>query len=418
MPLRPLRLARALLATLTLSAAGAGGFVACSDDPPAAPDDAGADATPAPTPTPVPPDSGRTPRGERIVGVDLQAGTRDFIAELREVKEATGMQATNLTFQWDDVELSRDAGAADAADAGDDAADDGGDAGDDGGATDAGVDPPTDLFNAYFHIANLVYPQERVSVNLALNPVDTNGPHLPVDLAGKKLDDPEVAARFARVEDYAFSQLPKVDLAMVVLGNEIDLGLGDDPAKYAEFTKLFVAAATHARTRRPGVKVGFVVSHRAAKPPKSTFLTAAWAAADFVGLTYYPVREGFTVEPVEGIGKAFDDIVAGLPADKPIYVREVGYPTAAACGSSVLKQAAFVEEILRAWDRHRARVPLLTFFQSSDYPAARVDELASYYNLQDPTFKAMLGSFGLRAEDGSPKAAFPVLSSELKARGW
>jgi hypothetical protein len=414
MPLPALRLARALLATVSLAAGGAAAFVACSDDPPAAPDvDAGADVTPTPPPTP--PDSGRTPRGERVLGVDLQAGSRDFIAELREVKEATGMQTTNLTFQWDTVELPR--GGPDAGDAGDDADTD---AGDDAAADagDASAEPPTDLFNAYFHIANLVYPQEKIAVNLALNPVDTNGLHLPVDLVGRKLDDPEVATRFARVEDYAFSQLPKLDLTMVILGNEVDLGLGEDPAKYAEFTKLFVAAAAHARTRRPGVKVGFVVTHRAAKPPKRDLLTAAWAAADFVGLTYYPVREGFTVEPVEGVGKAFDEIVAALPSDKPIYVREAGYPTAAQCGSSVLKQAAFVEEMMRAWDRNRARVPVLTFFQSSDYNAASLDELASYYNLQDPTFRAMLGSFGLRAEDGSPKAAFPVLSSELKARGW
>lgn len=406
----------ALSAAALVLSFGCALFSACSDDPAPATPDAGFEAAP---PDPVRDASRRPARGARRVGVEIQAGTRDFLAELREVREATGMNAANLSFVWDAVEVPNTPDA-DGGEAGADASDDA-DPGD-AGAPDAGDDAEagagTVLFNPYFHIANLVYPQEKLAVTLALNPVDTNGPHLPADLRGRALDAPEVASRFNAMQDYALRELPNVDLAWLVLGHEVDVGLGDAEASYAAFTKLFVAAAQHAKTKRPGIKVGFVVSHRALSPPKRAFLTAAWAASDFVGVTYFPVDQRFQAIAPSGVRKAFGDLVAAAPPDKPVVFHEVGYPTSEASGSSALGQAAFLEELLRAWDDQQARVPSLTYFHSSDFLPERVTELMSYYNVQDPTFRAMLGSFGLREVDGTPKAGFYVFGSELRARGW
>ena len=373
--------------TFVVTGSMSAGFVvaACADDShvvPTAQDAAAEDASP--------PDSAPLPRGERLLGLDIgPAEDGNYIAALARAKDA-GVQTTNVTLRWPDLETPGDAG------------------------TDGG----TSYFNPYLHIANLVFPSYEVMVSLAILPVDTVGPRMPSDLAGRALDDPEVIDRFDRAQDYVWGEIPDLSLVMYVLGNEIDVPFGSDPAKYGGFGRFFQAAAGYARKKRPSVKVGFVV-RLAGAIAHADLVRPLLAGADFLGITYYPVGQDFAVESTDVVRGDIAKVAELFPSI-PIYVREGGCPSGALVGSSLDVQADFVRQLYRAWDENAARVPLVTFFTMHDYAPKQVEDFAAYYGVSDPKFKDYLGTLGLRsyAGAGTDKPSWGVFVAGAHGRGW
>jgi len=142
--------------------------------------------------------------------------------------------------------------------------------------------------------------------------------------------------------------------------------------------------------------------------------------ADFLGITYYPLRADFTARPVTDVRADVDALVALYPST-PIFFREAGYPSSADLGSSPDQQAAFVTELFRAWDAHEARIPVLTFFTMNEYSPQALTQLAQYYGSSDPKFLAYLGTLGLRTYapgTGTNKPAWDALTRGARARGW
>ncbi len=289
-------------------------------------------------------DAALVPRGARVLGIAVEIGDLDFQKNVQTARDA-GAQTTNLTFAWEDVERPYDAGVPDA-----------GDAGDDGGSPAT----PTQLFNPLLHVANLVLPDERMGAIVTLDALDVGGPRAPAELAALALDDAALAARYDRLTDYALDQLPDVNVTALFFASNVDVPLGDDAAKHAAFATFVTHAAAHVHAARPKVKVGFVVTAGGAVAAKEHF-AAAWAASDVVGVTYLPIDAAAQVRPVGMVASDLDALAAALPAGKPIVLREVGYPTAAACGSSDAAQVAFVSATFGAWDRHADRFSVVTF---------------------------------------------------------
>src|SRR5262249_30179596 len=143
-----------------------------------APSDSGADATltdaagDASAEDAAAPDA-LVPRGARTLGLDISPNEdNDYMRALGLARDA-GVQSTNVSLDWDAIELEDlDAGA------------------------DAGVDAGISYYNPYLHIANLVFPSTSTGIALAIRPIDTNVLHVPKSLAGKPFDDAEVIARF------------------------------------------------------------------------------------------------------------------------------------------------------------------------------------------------------------------------------
>ncbi len=334
------------------------------------------------------------PRLGRTLGLDINAAEDgNYITSFNLARDA-GVQAVNLTIDWSRVETVSDAGP------------DGGDA---GGVMD---------FDPNLHIANLVFPG-AAKVSLAFRAVDTTGPSLPSDLAGRPLDDAQVRQRYDAAQDYVFGQIPDLTLTMYVIGNELDLALGTDSAKWAAYRTFFDGAAAHARTLKPGVKVGsvFTLAGALAHPE---LVTPTLANADFLGLTYYPLRADFSVRPPTDVRADLDSLVALYPS-VPIFFREAGYPSGADVASSAEQQAAFVTELFRAWDAHAERIPIMTLFTMNEYSPQAIASLAKYYGSSDPKFLAYLGTLGLRTYapgSGANKPAWDALAHAAHARGW
>ena len=324
-----------------------------------------------------------SPKGGRLLSIALtEAAGEDFGAAL-EVAFDAGMEATNLALAWDDLE------------------------------TAPGRFEPGPNFLA---IANTFYPGIGLRVALELNPLDTNNDRRPPDLAGLPFDDPRVIARFNELAEWALGQIPNLDVVSLTIGNEVDAALGADAEAWAAYGRFFAAVRAHVRTLRPDLSVGVGTYEGMAVLARDEF-QALNAVADAIMVTYYPLSADFTPRPLEVVGPDIDSLMALYP-DKPIYFLEAGYPSGVACGGSEEAQAAFVDEVFTAWDRHRDQIPLISFTWLTDLAPETVAELVRYYGVESECFGAFLGTLGLRDHGGQPKLALGMLGREAARRGW
>lgn len=360
-----------LTALLTLSASA----LACgSADVPLAPTGIG-------TPSPASPIAAR---GDRLLGIDVAEAAGESFDQAFRVARDAGLQFASLSVAWDDLEAR---------------------------PGEFGADPN------WLAIANRYYAAEGVPLALTIAAIDTNRVRLPDDLQGRRLDDPEVMARFGRLLDYVFTQIPDVDLAVLAIGNEVDITLGADTDAWRAYQKFFEAAAATSRALRPGVPVGAKMTLAGLAGDLRGQAQTLNALADLVLVTYYPLEADFGVQPPQVVREDLATLVASHPGQR-IGILEAGYPSSTALGSSEELQAEFVRQVFRAWDDYAAEIPLLNFTWLTDASDGAVHGWAEYYGLQDERFVAYLATLGLRRSDGTPKPALDALASEAHARGW
>ncbi len=77
-------------------------------------------------------------------------------------------------------------------------------------------------------IANAYYPPHNTMLDLSIRAVHTNGLHLSPDLASQPLDSPVVIQRFNALMDQVIAQLPNTTLNFLSIGNEVDVGIGQN----------------------------------------------------------------------------------------------------------------------------------------------------------------------------------------------
>ena len=337
------------------------------------------------------------PKGTRVLGISMAIGDLAFGNHVQLARDA-GVRATNVPLGWDEIELPLDAGAG-MADAADDAA------------------PPTQLFHPALHIADLVLAESKTQALVAVSAIDVGGSRAPADLAGRPLDDTEVAARYDRLTDYVLRSTPDLEIAALFVGTEVDVPLGESAAQHAAFATFVGRAAAHAHAVRPGLKVGFTVTSDGVEGigPR---LAAAWAASDIVGVSFLPVdAAGRARSPAEARAD-LERVLARIPLGKPVFLRAAGMPTSPLCGGDEDAQAAFVTAVFDTWDRHADRMPIVVFHELSDAPAETVAAIAARYRRTDASFLAFLGSLGMRTANGRAKRGWDTLLRDARARGF
>jgi hypothetical protein len=346
----------------------------------------GAPAGPAATPAgDVPrPEATAAPRAQRKLGIDVSQAEGEDYDRAFQLARQSGMQFTSLSLAWDDLEVR------------------------------PGEPAPDPNF---LEIANLYYPAQHVPLALTITPIDTNRTRLPGDLQGRPFDDAEVIARFERLLDEVFLEIPDVELAVLAIGNEVDATLGSDPSAWARYQTFFEATAAYARSLRPGLPVGVKVTMGGLTGESRSRAQALNAQADLVLVTYYPLQADFGVRPPQVV---HDDLaaLAALYPGRAIGLLEAGYPSSERLGSSEALQAEFVRQIFRAWDTHAGQIALLNFTWLTDAADDSIEAWTDYYGLRDDRFAAYLASLGLRRADGQAKPAFETLTAEAHARGW
>ena len=324
------------------------------------------------------------PKGTRILGMDVwPAEDGDFDAAWQNASTA-GVQAFPLSVDWNATELPGPVRADD-----------------------------------YLVLLNDYYAGKNLLVALAIRPIHTNQRVVPGDLAGKRLDDPLVIARFKAFVDFVFSKIPNLKLEVLYIGSEFDEYLGSNQSSWLQYEKFYRAVKTHVKTRKPTLKVGVESSFNGLTILNRQQLVRLNQFTDVIGVSHYPINADGSVQAPVTIQAAFDALVALYPT-KPIYFNQLGYPSSTVLKSSWEKQRQFVSEVFKAWDRHSTRVRYVSLSWQTDLDAAGVAQYADFYGYQNVLFREFLATLGMRTYfgAGADKPAFIQLRQDAKARGW
>jgi hypothetical protein len=333
----------------------------------------------APTATP-----GPVTNEGRLLGMDISLPSDNDFGKAYFMAKDAGVRMVQLTPRWDEIEPGNGKYS----------------------------DPQENLA-----AAKAFYRQENIRVALAVSPLDTNVNRMPADLKGMPMDDPAVIDRYNKMIDDVLQKLDGVTLQDAAIGNEIDVYLGNDAAKWRQYTNFYRGTKKHLKAARPDLKVGVKATFYGLTRNNVEQLKTLNEESDVILVTYYPLNPDFTVREPSVIKEDFDKICALYPG-KEIYFLELGYPSSPLLNSSNEKQAEFVRQAFAAWDEHKGRITVVNFVFMHDPGQPALDTLEKYYGLSDPKFLAYLETLGLRTAGGKDKPAWAAFKEEARARGF
>ena len=259
------------------------------------------------------------------------------------------------------------------------------------------------------------YRERGASVLLSVPTIDTIEKMFPADLAELAMDDPEVIARFEDLLDDILA-VAGDELTHLVIGNEVDVYLGPRPdAEWDAYGALVAAATEHVNESAPTIEVGLSVTFGGLGGERLGPLTEA---TDVRYVTYYFIGNEFGGAPADNVAGDLADMLA-FAGDKPLVLKEYGYPTGEATGGSEAGQVEFIRETFAAWDEHGDAVQLIMFSIMFDRTRAYCEETAAYYGFPgDEEFIQFLCTLGLRTVEGEPKPGWDELAAQSSARGF
>jgi hypothetical protein len=323
------------------------------------------------------------PKGHRILGIAINDGPGTDYDSSFELARAAGLQAIELSLNWDEIEL------------------------------EPGVYRPNP---DWLKTASSVYPQFGTKVALAINPIDTTMDRRPSWLKAKSWDDHAVITAYVRLLTWALDNAKSLDLLSLSLGNEVDGVLSRSAADWTAYTSFATTTAKAIRTIRPKLLIGVKTTFAAFKGPLSDRARTLHQNMDVALLTYYPLNDDFTVKPPASVSGDLAYAVKTLQG-KPLHFAEIGYPSSVECGSSPEQQADFVHQVFETWDKHANQIGFMNFVWLNDISKAEWGGYVQYYGVNTPCFIQYLATLGLR-HNNRDKPAFQALTVEAHKRGW
>ncbi len=297
--------------------------------------------------------------------------TSDIIAAV-DLAVSAGVRGTAVTYRWSDLEPS------------------------------AGRLDVHDLASGVEYFGN----GRKLTLLLGIQVLNTTAKETPADLQDVAFDSPTMTARFHALLDAVVPVLNS-HVAYLSIGNEVDVYLSRT-GEWDAYRRFYEDAASYARSRLPGVKVGVTAISGALAGPDGPRIQALNATSDVWILTYYPLAPDFHPTGPASVASAFPAMVAAA-GTKPVVIQELGYPSAALLDSSEQEEADFFANAFTAWEAQGDRIPFVNVFALHDFDPAICPQIASYYGVfGHAEFEAYLCSLGLRRADGTQKAAWPV----------
>jgi hypothetical protein len=248
----------------------------------------------------------------------------------------------------------------------------------------------------------------HLSLAVTLRTIDSTQIAVPVDLAGRALDDPTVVSRFQAMLRAVAAKFNS-SVKWVQLGNEVNIYLSQDPSATSSFLSLYNAGASTLKSLNTSISVGVTFSYSAYWYDDTVF-TAVSPVCDHIAFTHYPVRPEFTVyDP--GIAKnEFGEMIAAANG-KPLILTEIGYPSSSTIGASTDAQQTYFSDVFDALQTLGGYISAANFFQLSDMPTATVNSLVQYYGGSNAAaFGAYLGTLGVVDVTGADKPAWNTFS--------
>ena len=296
----------------------------------------------------------------------------------------------------------------------------------------ADLEPDTGMFDSntvsgYLDIIDLYLSIKNMPMEFVVAPINTVKREVPNELETVAFDNPNMIRLFKRALDTIFFHLQNVELTAFNIGNESDVYFGGNPTAYAEYKTFLDSVVPHAKAlyqqyHGKDIKVGTTLTHTSlVNSPGKALCQSLNAGLDIVSATYYPLNPDFTMKAPSVVEEDFDSLVSAYPdTNQPIYFVECGYSSSPVCNSSEELQAEFFQNVFDAWDKHQANIKYLSVFKLTDWSLERVQELKTYYGINDTIFLEYLHGLGVRTwkNDGSDKDAMYVIKCELDERNW
>lgn len=279
------------------------------------------------------------------------------------------------------------------------------------------LEPAPGQFKLDDPMGGLRYSSFRGNTQLVtLQVLNTTAKETPADLLNVPFDSPQMSARFHALID---ALLPYFDqnVRYMSIGNEVDVYLNDHPDEWASYTTFYEDAVDYLHRVAPGIRIGVTSTFSGAAGGALENVTRLNRKSDVLILTYYPTGAFFDVND-PAVPLADFPTMLGWAGTRPLILQEVGYPSASLLQSSEEKQAAFVTNVFRAWNKAGERIPFLSYFALHDFDEALCNKLEGYYGVKDANFHAFLCTLGLRKADGTPKPGWQAFVEAAHAAGF
>lgn len=277
---------------------------------------------------------------------------------------------------------------------------------------------PGNYDGAWLELANSYYPSKNVAVDLTVAVFNANQKVTAGDLKDKPMNDPEVIARFKKLLDFIFSKTKDTNFPSINIGSEQDIYFQTDAKQWREFTDFYKQIAKYIHEQKPGVPVTSEFTFEGLTDGGTAqFAKEVNKFSDQIGISYYPMdKDGFAADPK----RVHDDFaqITKLYPDKPILFFQFGYPSSEYLQSSPEKQAQFIHESFKAWDKYASRIKLIDFTWLHGFTEQGLQETIDFYGNSDKKFSEFLNTLNLRTYSGQDKPAFVQLRAETSARGW
>lgn len=267
-------------------------------------------------------------------------------------------------------------------------------------------------------VANAYYPAHSMPLDINLNPINTNHLEVPSDLEAIAFDSPMFINRYKTLLDSVKVHIPNVTISSLIIGSEIGAYLGNDSAKWAQYTVFYDSVSSYAKTLWTGLKVAVELQFSDLIYYNS-FAQQINTNSDYIGVSYYPIWGDFTVKPTTTVAFDMDALVQLYPS-KPICFYQFGYPSSPTCNSSDSLQAEFIKQAFTYWDYYATHIRLIDFTWMTDLDTTAVNYYGAYYGLTDTIFLEFLRTIGLRTwnGNGTDKPALNELRCQAKQRGY
>jgi len=239
---------------------------------------------------------------------------------------------------------------------------------------------------------------------------------LPVELASRTWDDPDVIATFEGLIDrITMEPLLNQHVRYILLGNEIFGGL-PTPSDRDAFAVFFAAIVAHIHTRLPSVQVGTIIEAAIALVGGPAEFDRMLALSDLAAFTYYPVVGMMTPTPIKRPWQVEDETTmrSELSAlmqrvgGKPVIINEIGISASPINGSSERIQASRVTAVFDVLNATRPVV--LAWHAQHDYARRRRSSPRSI-----PRATRSSRSESRTTVVGSPAPTAPTLAGQYPA---
>lgn len=245
----------------------------------------------------------------------------------------------------------------------------------------------------------------NLKYHLSIKNPATNVNHVPSEYTGMNFRDTVLKNAY-----YQFAKRLIDSFANVVdylsVGVESDFYFKNHPNEIEEFTELFSSISDYVHLNYPKIKISSAITFIYGIKTNDTLWQSIKDFSDVLCITYWPLKNDFTV-----ISTAITDIAtdmntliqkAGL---KPIIIKEWGFPSSKLVNSSDLIQSNFVKEMFRQ-TINKPQIEGVEWTFLADFNSSTINSWSSFYQINSDEFKGYVGSLGLMDTLGITKPAY------------